>query len=227
MGAGLRPRAAGIPWRPHPIPPEFWQGSEPGYQGGSVSWAPQRPRAGAGSLRPTPSFPLYWVGESGGRGPDPQPSLPRGGTLTPLLPWMVPSPSGRAAPARLALDSGSPALAPGGRLRLPRCSPAGQSVRPGAGWAWSSGSYFYKMRQRAEAGRAGSSGTHYLGAAREEKTRAISKALKGAKAARRAGRSTPDLGRGAGGGAGEGRGRRYEGTTKGRGHRGGVRGGAS
>lgn len=75
------------------------------------------------------------------------------------------------------------------------------------------------MRQRADAGRAGSSGAHYLGAAREETTRAISKGLKGAKAASRAGRSTPDPGRG------EGRGRRYGGTTKGRGHRGGARAG--
>lgn len=93
--------------------------------------------------------PLLGVGE-----PDPPPSL-SGGALSPP-PRTLPSPSGRAAPARLALDSEprqSPrSLDPQTRSPRPAAPPMAASRWPGI-WGRGvpgAGSYFYKMRQWAE-----------------------------------------------------------------------------
>ncbi|CAI9152548.1 unnamed protein product [Rangifer tarandus platyrhynchus] len=211
-------------------------------------WAPggpQHPHGDAGNKNKV-AEELSGVGESSeltgeaDKSPQTKPGL-RGdlgtgvGPRAAVIPWSAPTGAlaGKPArvPGRVRVLGTAKATCPGwlleahallspllGRLRLPRCSPAGQSVRPGAGGEWSSGSYFYKMRQRAEAERACGSGVHYPGAGREETPRAISKALKGGKAARRAGRSTPDPGRGRPGGAGRGskKGRDEGGASEGR-----------
>lgn len=107
MRAGLR-QGSGDPVETPPHPPSSGQGSEPAHQRGQCP-GHRKATCPGWPLRPTPSFPLYWVG-SLGVGALIHSPLPEGA----LLPHFTygPQSPGRAAPARLALDSGSPALAP-------------------------------------------------------------------------------------------------------------------